>query len=446
MTTLEIKTRGKELSRMSAPVMVEQSFIILMGLISSILVASVGEHAVAAVSLVDTISNTIIAFFAALTTGGTIVIAQYVGKNDVGKVKLVAGQTVFLSVLVSVVVLIVFAFFGQVTINLAFAAADPNVKSAAHQFLFISMFSYPFVAVMQTNFGILRGVGDARTPMFISILMNIVNLIFGLILIPPFGVAGAAVGLLIARAVGCVASGYYVVFRSKLIRLNKFSLFKPDFEPQKAILRFGLPTSVESILFQLGKIIVTMMVVGMSTSAVTANAIAWTLVGIINVAGTGFATGVMVLCGQKVGRGEVEDIKRTTLFASIVNMAAMASVCLILFILFEPIAILYNLEPETHRYLQQLMFSVFIASILLWPWSFIIPSVLRATGDVMYAMLVSIITMWGARIVLGYVLGVVLGFGVFGVWVGMYVDWTLRGIFYSFRLLSGKWKGKGVKN
>ena len=455
MPLTEIKRRAREIFRISAPVMAEQSFVMLMGFVSSVLVASVGEHAVAAVAMVDTISNLIIAFYAALTTGGTIVVAQYIGRKDIEKAKGAAGQAFLLSMGLSAVILIFFAIFGRQVLNLAFSSAEQNVMEAAYVFLFIVMFSYPFLAAVQTGFGILRGSGDTRTPMMISILMNIINLIFGIVLIrgvdtpflqiPSFGVAGAAAGLLIARIFGALMCGYFLCFRANVMRLNKLSLFKPSFEAQKAILRLGVPTSIESSLFQLGKVITMMFVVNMGTYATAANAIASTLLGIINVAGMGFATGVMVLCGQKIGRGETDDIRRTALFASLSSMVVMFVVCLVMFILFQPIVSIYDVSPDTYIYLRQLMFSVFVMQVLFWPWSFITPAALRATGDVRYTMSVSIVSMWAGRIVIGYVLGIVLGIGVFGVWMGVYIDWMIRGGFFNWRLRNGKWQGKAFK-
>ena len=81
---------------------------------------------------------------------------------------------------------------------------------------------------------------------------------------------------------------------------------------------------------------------------------------------------------------------------------------------------------------------------LFWSAAFVLPAGLRGAGDVKYTMLISIAGMWLCRIVMGYVLGIRLGLGVQGVWIGMYMDWTIRGTLYLIRLKSGKWKQKKV--
>jgi len=454
MEIVEVRSRAKELTRISAPVIAEQFFVMLMGLISSVMVAYLGEQALAAVSMVESVSNMILAFYAALTTGGTIVVAQYIGKKDFFKAKEAAGQAFLLTVAISVVMSVFLLIFGRWVIDITFSSAELIVRDFAYQFLYIVTFSYPFIAIAQTAFGVMRGSGDARTPLFISVVMNIVNVVFGFILIrgldlgfmqiPGLGIVGAGLGLLIARVAGFLLCAYFIVFKVDVIRLDKSEFFKSNRSSQRAILRLGVPTSVESVLFQLGKLITVVFVVNMSTNAISANAIGMTLLNMVSVVGSGFATGVMVLCGQKIGRGEVDDIKRTTFFAGGVSIVLMSTVCLLMFIFFDQIIGLYDVEIETYNYLRILLFSAFTIQAFLWPWSFLTPAALRAVGDVRYTMTFSILSMWVARIGLGYILGIVLNFGVIGVWAGMYADWMFRGIFFNARLINGKWKGKGL--
>ena len=452
----EIKSRAKALFRISAPVMAEQTFVMLMGIVSSILVAHIGEHAVSAVSMVDSISMLLISFFMALATGGTIVIAQYTGRQEMRKAKTAAGQAFVMSIVLAFTLLIVFIFMGETIINAMFRDAEPKVSDAAYRFLSIIIFSYPFLAANQTAFGIMRGSGNTRTPMFISILMNIINLVLGVILIrglnlpfvtiPAFGVAGAAVALLVGRVSGFLLAMYHLTRRAKTMRLDKIKYFLPNLAAVKNILRFGIPSGVESSLFNLGKLLTMTFVVGLGTHAIAANAVGGMLLGITNIVASSFSVGIMVMCGKMVGAGETHDIKRTAHFAAVTASVLMALIGLVMFVLFNPIVSLYNVEADTIRYLRQILYTAFIVQIFLWPGSFLVPSVLRAAGDVKFTMLASIISMWALRIGLAYVFGVTLGFGLIGVWMGMFADWLGRGILFYRRLHSNKWMGKAIKD
>ena len=455
MKKQEIKTRGRELLKISAPMVVEHLAIAAMGMISTMLVASIGEHATSALGMVDSVSNLIIALFAALTTGGTIVVAQYIGKQDIMSAKRAAGQAILLTVIFSAVVLAVLLLFNVQVLDLLFGEAEADVMAAALTFLFIISFSFPVLAVTQTIFGILRGSGDTLTPMVISILMNGVNLGLGFVLIngldlgffaiPAFGVTGAAMGLVIARILGLSAAVFFIVRKARGVRLNRLRFFKPDMPIQKTILNLGMPTSFESALFHVGRLVTQVFIVSISTAAIATNTIAGSIANFVNVPGMALATGVMILIGQRVGRGQVEDVKTTALFATVVASLMFAALCFIMFFVRQPIFALFNPSEEALSYLPMVFISYLVVTPLLWGVSFVLPAALRATGDVVYPMVVSISTMLVIRVAFSYIFAIVMNMGIMGIWLAMYLDWAARGVFFIPRLLRGKWKGKGIK-
>jgi len=291
--------------------------------------------------------------------------------------------------------------------------------------------------------------------MIISVLMNLVNLLLGLLLIhganflfwtiPGFGVTGAAMALLIARVFGLLVSGYVLLRKVKRIRLNRIKYFKPNFSMQKTILKVGMPTSFESGLFNAGALIIQMMVVSMSTAAIATHAIASNIMGFINVPGNALATGLMILVGQRIGRENIKDVIPTVKFTLVVGTIAFAAICLLAFFLRFPVFGLYSPSPETLEYLNWVFIIALIATPLFWSASFIAPAALRASGDVVYPMWVSIFSMLVLRVGLSYIFGVVLGMGILGIWMAACADWLLRGICFWVRLMRGKWKGKAIR-
>ena len=447
--------RTAELLKISVPIIIEQVFITMMGMVNIMMAAHLGKSVISAIGMIDAISNLIIALFAALTTGGTIVIAQYIGRKDAEKAKEAAAQALSIGFVFSSIILIFLIIFNDYIIQFLYADADADVIEAANIYMSIINFSYPILAVLQTILGVLRGSGNTRTPMLITIIMNVANVIVGYILIfgmdvwfihiPSFGVAGAAVSLLLCRAIGLVISLYYLLFISKEIRLNKLAYFKFNFQIQKVVLRLGIPASVESSLFQIGKLITQIFIVGMGTAALAANSVASSVFNIINVPGNAFGMAVMILVGQRIGRGEYDDVVPTTKFALKFSMVLIALLCFICFLLQNVLVQAYNVDAETEIYFKQILYSGVIISPLLWGFSFMIPSALRATGDVRYTMIASISTMWIFRIVLGYVFGIWMNLGVLGIWMAMYVDWLMRGILFYTRLVGKKWIAKSIK-
>jgi len=118
--------------------------------------------------------------------------------------------------------------------------------------------------------------------------------------------------------------------------------------------------------------------------------------------------------------------------------------CLVMFFLQGPIVGLFNPSAEAQEYLPMVYISYLIATPLLWAMSFVLPSALRATGDVIYPMVVSIISMLALRVTFSYIFAIPMGMGIMGIWLAMYLDWVVRSAFFVPRMLGNKWRGKGI--
>jgi len=440
----EYKIRSKEFFKLTSPILLEQTFIVMLGIMTTIMVSGEGAYALAAVSQVDTIGHLVNAFFAALTVGATIVVAQYIGRGDKDKASGVAAQAILLSVITGVFFALILALFRYPIIDLLFGRSDYGVILNARIFQGIVAFSIPAVALMMTAFGVLRGSGNTRAPMVITIIINLVNVGLGLALISRFGVAGAAWALLISRYVGAIMGIVYLLKKSRTIRFGGIRDFAPNLEVQKLILRFGIPTSIESGTFQMGKLLITIFVAGMGTAAIAANSVIGSISSILNSPGSAFSTGATILVGQRIGRGDTHDVRKTTYFAVVTAMLTLAVICVVTFFFLDPIKGLYNTTPEMFVLMRPVLITLFFAMPLAWPVSFVTPAAVRATGDVKYAMVVAIASMVFVRVAFAWLLGVHFGMGIMGVWISMYADWVVRGIFFMWRIINGKWQGKAV--
>ena len=440
----EYTNRSKEFFGLTAPIFAEQIFVVLMGLITTVLVSRVDQYALSAASMVDSIGNLVLAFFGALAIGATIVVAQYTGRGDREKTSGVAAQAIVLAAICGVIFCAFFAIFRTQVVNVLFRRAEYGVIVDARLFLGIIAFSFPAVAIMMATFGVLRGTGNTSIPMAITIIINIVNVALGLVLISRFGVAGAAFALLISRCIGAALGIIYILKRSLTIRFSGIKDFKPDFNVQKIVLRFGIPTSIESGTFQMGKLLITVFIAGMGTAAIAANAIVGSVSSILIAPGGSFSTGSTILIGQRIGRGNVDDVKKSAYFTVVAAMVVLLVVCIASFFLLNPIVSLFYTTEEMLMILRPVLITLVIAMPIAWPSSFVTPSALRATGDVKYAMVVAILSMVFVRVAFAWVLGVFFELGILGVWISMYMDWVVRSVFFVNRVWSGKWMGKGV--
>ena len=451
----ELRNRLKELSILTLPLLVESASITIMGMINTAMVAYLGEVAMAAAGHINNAANLPIAIFSAMTTGGTIVVAQAIGARNAKKAAAAGGQAVMMTLAIAIALTLALGIFQRPVINWLFGDSDPLMVEAGYVYFMYIVWTFPFLAVAQTLFGVMRGAGDVKNPMKINLLMNIVNLSLSYVLIigftvpvlgieiPTLGMHGAGLAIAFARFAGMIAALFAVTSKKSVIRLNALSLFKPTKDIQKDITTLGIPVGAENVLFQVGRLLTQMFVITIGAAAGTAimaaNTVGQNVMNFVMIPGGALSVTVMVMVGHRVGRRDYEDIPKTIMFSIGTATVFMGITSLIMLPAGGLLIRAFNLDPTSATYFWPIFITLIVLSPFLWPLSFILPSALRAVGDVKYTMVVSVITMWGFRIILGYLLGITFGLGLMGVWIGFYVDWGVRSLLFFVRLRRKKW-------
>lgn len=166
---------NKDLQKLITPMIVEQLLAVLVGMADTIMVAAVGESAVASVSLVDNINVLLIGLFMALATGGAVVTGQFLGHGDVKKASSAAQQLVFFMALFSVLIMALVYVGKWFILHIVFGQIEPDVMAYADTYLMIVMASIPFIAIYNAGAAIFRVQGNSAVSMKVSILMNGLN-------------------------------------------------------------------------------------------------------------------------------------------------------------------------------------------------------------------------------------------------------------------------------
>ena len=433
---------GKDLRKLIIPLVIEQILSVTVGLVDSMMVSSVGEAAVSGVSLVDTVNILLIGLFGALATGGAVVSAQYLGQKD-SKSACSAGEQLIASVFVVALLLMSVAMLFQKDIlNLLYGEVEKDVMTNARIYLFYSAMSYPFIAVYNSGAALFRTMGNSKVSMWTSLISNFINIIANAIFIfgLGFGVEGAALATLISRIFAAAALYILLKNQERVIHLGRMLSYRPNLTMIRRILRIGIPNGLENSVFQIGKIIVQGMVAGLGTTAITANAIAGTIgtLGIIPGASIGLA--IITVIGQCMGARDYDGIKRYTVKLMKLAYLSVGLINVLLIIILPLLLNLYQLSPETSKLASQLIIYHCILSSIIWPASWALPNALRATNDVKYTMCISMISMWLWRIGLSYVLAILTGMGVIGIWIAMTVDWSFRAVFFIIRFRKEKYR------
>lgn len=435
---------NKDLKTLILPLIIEQFLAVTIGMANTIMVSSVGEAAVSGISIVESINLLLITMFSSIATGGAVVASQYIGKGEPWNANIVAKQLELSTLVISLVLSGLTLLFRNWILAAVFPGIAPPVMESAKIYFFISALSYPFLAVYNSGAALFRAMGNSKTSMLISILMNVLNIsgnaigIYGL----HGGVAGASVPSLISRAVGAVIITILLANPNLRIHIDRF--WKFEFHPKVIwkILSIGLPNGLENSVFQIGKILTMSIVASFGTMATTANAIAGNLASIQVIPGNAVSMALLTVVGQCIGAGEYDAAKKYVRKLMLIIYAAMAGFSALLLLFHKPLIGMYSLSGETGNLTAQLFFIHAVCAIAIWPLSFSLPNALRAAGDATFTMLVSLFSMWVFRIGLSFLLANYMGFGVYGIWIAMCVDWVCRSVFFALRFAGGKWRNR----
>lgn len=432
---------NRALAALILPLILEQTLAITVGMADTMMVASVGEAGVSGVSLMDMINNLIFSVLAALATGGTVVVSQYLGANRLTDARDTSKQVVLTVFSAAAVLALLTALLRKELIRLLFGSIEADVMDAALTYLTVSAISYPFLGVYNAYAALFRAMGKTSITFYTSIVGNILNVagnavcIFGL----HMGVLGVAIPSLLSRAV--MALILYVCLKNPthVLSIDRLS-FRPDVEQIRKILYIGVPGGIENALFQGGRVLVVSIISLFGTIQIAANGVANSLDNMGCIVGQAMNLAMVAVIGRCAGTLDQGQIRYYTKKLMAFTYIATAVVNTTIIISLPFLLSLYGLSDETTVLAYKLVMIHNGFAMLLWPVSFVFPNMLRACNDVKYPMRISIFSMAAFRIGFSYVLGVRFGMGALGVWYAMILDWVFRCICFVGRYLHGDWK------
>lgn len=421
----------KALFHLIWPLVIEQLLLVLVGVVSVLMVAYVGESTVSGVALVDSVNYLFIQVLFAFTAGGTVVCAQFIGARDLANASTTAAQLILTSMLGMAVVTVVFLVGGEQLLALLFGAVGADVMADAVVYMRFTVASFPFMALFYAASSVFRAKGDTRVSMFAALFMNVLNIvgsavcIFGL----RMGVVGVALPTLLARMIAAAGMVALLQAKGNDVRIRDAAQFKFNKDIVGKILSIGAPNAVESGLFNLGKVLLQSLVSTLGTSSIAAYAVASSLATFLYLPGNALGAALLTIVGQCYGAGERGQAKDYTKQLLVVNYAMAAAIAVVLGGGAGLWVGFYGLSAEASGLAVQLVVAHSIA-MALWPPAFLFPYFFRAIGRAKFTMVVAIVTMAVFRVGLAYLFVAVMGLSLLWVWIAMFVDWAARLVIY----------------
>ena len=432
------------LVRLIIPLIIEQLLLMTVGMADTVMVTTAGEAAVSGVSLVDNINTLIIQIFSALSTGGAVVVSQYLGRQEVEQAKTASKQLLYTMCAVSLLLMTAALLFRQHILSLIFGRVEADVMTSALIYFLLTAAAYPFMGIYNAGAALFRAMGNSKVSMFCSLIINFINIAVNAIFIFGFhfGAAGAGIGTLVSRIAAAVIIMTLLNHPDHLVRVDGLLRFQLNGGMIKRILFIGIPNGLENGMFQAGKLLVLNLITTFGTSAVAANAIANSVAGVVNVPGMALGLAIITVVGRCMGAGATDQAVTYTKRLVGVCYLFMLVMSTGMFFLADFLVSLFNLSPEAVGMAAQVLRICAVGNVIFWPMSFSLPNSLRAAGDAVFTMMVSLCSMFACRVALSYVLACSWGLnlGLAGVWLAMVADWIVRSFLFLLRYWRGSWK------
>ncbi|HYY48705.1 MAG TPA: MATE family efflux transporter [Thermoplasmata archaeon] len=431
--------------RLAWPVMVANLLQTLTTTVDLIMVGHLGAESDAAVGAVGFGAQFIFLFFSVMisVSAGTIaLVARAIGAKDFGLADHVLKQSLVLGAFLSIPLTLFGLLFAEPMLQ-AFGA-EPDVVALGGAYIRIISLVVFFQFIGFLGSAALRGAGDTVTPLWIGVLVNVVNfginvnLIYGNPVVPRLGVPGAAIGTSISYVVGALVLLALFVRGNHRLTLH-LSGDWIHMETVRRIFRIGWPAALEQILLQVAFLLWVGMVVVFGTDILAAHQIGLRIQSFAFMPGFGFAIAATALVGQDLGARDPDHAEKSGWEAAKFSVAVMGAIALGIFVFAEPIARAFIGDPVVVAY-AILFIRIHAVSIPGVGIFFAIDGALRGAGDTRFPLVTSLSGMYLVRLPLGLLLAFVLGWGVVGVWIPLVVEYYYRTAVITTHFRRGKWK------
>lgn len=408
-----------------------------------VMLGRVSEYALSGASLAGQVQYIMTLIFFGITSGASVLAAQYWGKKDVQAIKKILGIAMRIALIIGIVSTVGAYVFAEEIMEIY--SSDAIVVEEGTKYLKIVCFSYVFFAFNMIYLNIMRSVERVvistivyLVSLFVNIIANAV-FIFGLFGAPQLGIVGAAIGTVIARIVEFVLVITYDRFVNKVLKFNMGLLFVKDKLLGKDFLAFSLPVVINELMWGLGTSVNTGILGNLGKNVSAASSIAQTTRQLATVVSFGVAAAAAITIGKAIGENNLKQAKEYGKKFLVLTIISGLSGGLLILIARPFVVDVFALEAATKTYMSMMMF---VMSYFVVGQAFnttIIVGILRAGGDTKFGLYIDIGFMWGISILVGALAAFVLKWPVTIVYIILMSDEIIKIPVTYWRYHSYRW-------
>jgi putative MATE family efflux protein len=453
---------------LSIPAILAQISTILMFYIDDAMVGSLGARASASIGIVATSMWLFWSIISCAATGFSVQVAHRVGANDISGARSVFRQSLLASLALAAVTMAVGALISFPLPH--WLGGGEDICGDASTYFLIFTLGAPLSMINMLSASMLRCAGNIKVPSLANVVMCVLDVVFNFLLIFPsrtihlpifnfhfsifnfeltlpgagLGVAGAAVGTLAAEAIIALYLLWFAVVRCPELRLVGHS---GTFVPEKSVLReagsIAGPIFLQRVLMNVAQITITIIVAPLGAVAIAANALGITAESLCYMPGYGIGEAATTLVGQSFGAGRRRLTERFAWMTTLLGIGVMTLMGAVMYMA-APLMMASLTPDEAVRLLGTECLRIEAWAEPGFAASIVAMSVFVGAGDTRKPSLMNLFSMWAVRVTLAALLAP--RYGLQGVWLGMAVELTFRGIIFLLRLKFGRWMKKMKTN
>ena len=433
----------KKLFRIAFPVAMQSVITVGVNLIDTIMLGALGETALSASSLANQFITLFIFMCMGISMGSSVLTGRFWGAGDMVSLKKVVTIAYRIGLGIALFFTVVNYFLAEPI--MAFYSDEAPVVEAGAIYLRWSTATFLLMALTTVSTNVIRSVGvnhisfiGACCSFFINIGANYV-LIFGKFGFPEMGVAGAALGTVIARIAETAILCIYVFRTDKRMGYRVRDLFGKCGDMVREFLRISIPVMLSDSLLGIGESALAVVMGHIGSQFVAANAITTVVQRLSTIFISGIAHASCIITSQTLGAGDVKAAKKQGDTFLVLGIGIGLAAAGVITLLKNPVINSYNITPETKEIAGHLMNAISCIVVFRSANSILTKGVLRGGGDTKFLVAADTSMMWLVAIPLGAAAGLWLELPPFWVYFCLYSDQVIKAFWCWFRLRSGKW-------
>ena len=428
---------AKTIFLLAFPIILENIFQTLLGTTDTYFAGKLEDNAIAAIGVTSLIMNIFLAFYTAISVGVSAVISRMVGQGETKKASYAISQALILGSFLGLILgLLSFLFYQPI---LRLSGADQAVLEYAIPYYFVVVIPSIFLCLSLVFSSCLRAMKDTKTPMFLTGISNIVNILLNLLFIKAgLGILGLGLATTISRIL--VALLLFIKLKQHQVGAKiSWKELKIQKVIMQSMIKVSIPAGIEKLIMRTGQLVYNGMIISLGTASYVAHNIGGSIEGYSYIPAFGFGMATATLVGISLGEHNTEKARKITFLSNKITTFIMISIGIVFFVFAPQLASIFTDTLE----LQEKVTSVLRLIAFFQPFAAltqIMSSALQGAGDTKFPMYATLLGIWVIRVGIGYLLAVHCGLGLFGVWCGYALDLTIRGILLLLRFLGGKWQ------